>query len=160
MTKLYIICIDDQAEVLNALEQDLSSFEEHVSLEVCDSGDEALELIDEVDSQGHYLALVISDQVMPGKSGVDTLAEINKDPRFGHTRKILLTGLATHQDTIDAINSGGIDFYVQKPWSKEELEKTVKKAMTEFILAQGLDYEPYIPILDQELLYNALRNRS
>jgi two-component system chemotaxis response regulator CheY len=160
MSKLYIICIDDQPEVLNALEQDLSSFEEYVSLEVCDSGDEALELIEEVDSRGNHVALIISDQVMPGKSGVDTLSVIHKDPRFTNTQKILLTGLATHQDTIDAINSGGIDFYVQKPWSKEKITDTVKKGLTEFIVAQGVEYEDYMPILDQEILYRALRNRS
>jgi two-component system chemotaxis response regulator CheY len=155
-----MLCIDDQPEVLNALENDLSEFESHVSIEICESGREALELADEIDQNGDHLAVVLSDQVMPGMTGVDVLRKIQEDPRFPLTQKILLTGLATQQDTIQAINTGGLDYYIQKPWTREELAAIVKKSLTAFVVGKGLDYEPLLPVLDQPMLYQALRNRS
>jgi two-component system chemotaxis response regulator CheY len=158
MNQLYIICIDDQPEVLHALEQDLSFFEKHLSVEVCDTGQEALELIEEIDAEGDQLAILISDQVMPGLTGVDVLKEIQSDGRFKHAQKILLTGLATHQDTINAINTGGLDHYVEKPWNKEAFSQLIKKALTHFILERGIEYQPYMDIIDQPTLYENLRN--
>lgn len=160
MDQLHIVCIDDQPEVLNALEHDLSDFEAHTVVEVCDSGQEALELINELDQQGDHLALVISDQIMPGMTGVELLSRLQQDRRFSHAQKILLTGLATHQDTIEAINTGGIDHYIQKPWTKDDIGHAVKKGLTHFVTRAGLDYESYLPVLDQPLLYEILRNQS
>lgn len=157
MNKLFIICIDDQQEVLNALEQDLSFFESHLSIEVCDTGNEALELMDEIDSNGDHLAVLISDQVMPKMTGVDVLQKVQEDDRFTGTQKILLTGLATHKDTIDAINQGGLDYYIEKPWDKEHIIEIVKKALTYFITSKGIDYQPYMDVLDQNTLYETLR---
>ncbi|MEJ2005447.1 MAG: response regulator [Cyclobacteriaceae bacterium] len=160
MNKLYLLCIDDQPEVLNALESDLSEFEEYLNIEICESGEEALELIEDIDQQGDHLAVVISDQVMPEMTGVDVLRTIQNDRRFTHTQKILLTGLATHQDTIQAINTGGLDHYIQKPWTKEGISLVIRKSLTSFIVEKGLEYEPYLEVLDQPMLYEALRNRS
>lgn len=160
MSNIYLICIDDQPEVLNALEQNLAPFEEHIMLEVCDSGQEAIDLIDEIDAAGNHLAIVISDHVMPGMTGVDVLKTIQHDERFSRTKKILLTGLATHQDTIDAINTGGLNYYIQKPWNKHHLIDTLKKALTTFVMETGLDYKPLMEVLDQQTLYASLRGKT
>lgn len=160
MNRLFILCIDDQPEVLNALEQDLVDFEDHLEIEVCDSALEALDLMEEIDQDGDYLAMVISDQVMPKMTGVDLLTSLESDGRFEGTKKVLLTGLATHQDTIDAINSGRLDFYIQKPWTKEQITSVIKKGLTEFIIEKGIGHENFITILDQQTLYEALRRRG
>jgi len=160
MDKLYLLCIDDQPEVLNALESDLAEFEPYLNIEICESGQEAMELIEDIDQDGDHLAVVISDQVMPEMTGVDVLREIQTDRRFTHTKKILLTGLATHEDTINAINTGGLDHYVQKPWTREGIAAVIKKSLTAFIVDSGIDYESYLDVLDQPMLYEALRNRS
>lgn len=160
MNKLYLICIDDQQEVLNALERDLTEFEDFLVVETCDSGKEALELIEEIDAKGDFPAVVISDQVMPEMTGVAVLHAIEKDARFRHTYKILLTGLATHEDTIEAINTGGLDYYIAKPWTKEQLSDTIKKCLTAFLANSGVDFQPYMPILDQAMLYEILRNKT
>jgi two-component system chemotaxis response regulator CheY len=160
MSKIYIICIDDQPEVLNALENDLRDFESLLNIEVCESGEEALELIDEIDSSGDYVALVISDHVMPNKTGVETLKELQNLAGLEHTQRVLLTGLATHSDTIEAINSAGLNYYIQKPWTKEELSTVVMKSLTTFLLKSGLEYQDYMPMLHQETLYEALRKNS
>ncbi len=157
MEKLTILCIEDQREVLHAIVNDLAPFLDDFAVEECESAAEARELLDEIDAAGDYLALVISDHVMPGESGVEFLSALNEDPRFEGTRKILLTGLATHEDTIRAINQAAIDRYLEKPWSTDRLQQYVKELLTEFILERGIDYQKFLPYLDQETLFAQLR---
>ncbi|MEM6523849.1 MAG: response regulator [Bacteroidota bacterium] len=160
MDQLYIICVDDQQEVLNALEQDLSPFDEKLNVEVCDSGHEVLELIDDIDERGDLVAVVISDQVMPEMSGVELLKKVENDSRLTHTRKVLLTGQATHQDTIEAINLGGIDRYIAKPWDKTEIRNTIKTLLADYVTRKGVDYSEFMDLIDQKLLYEILRKQS
>ena len=96
MEKINVICVDDQREVLSAVVQDLTPLEDWLEIEDCESAEEALELIDDLDAKGEHIALIISDHVMPGKSGVELLTELSEDRRFTHTKKVLLTGQATH----------------------------------------------------------------
>ena len=159
MEKLNIIYVDDQREVLLTLSKDLQVFEKHCTVEECESADEAMELIDEIDKAGDHVAVIISDHIMPGASGVEFLTRINKDPRFRQTRKMLLTGLATHQDTIEAINQAGIDKYIEKPWKSDDLVKAVKVLLTHYIFSKGLDYEGLTPVLDQLTLLDYLQRR-
>jgi len=160
MNNIYIICVDDQPEVLNALEQDLAIFDEKINVEVCDSATEAIGLLDEIDEQGNYVALIITDQVMPNMTGVELLSTVVEDGRFDRTQKILLTGLATHKDAIEAINSGGIDYYIEKPWQKEHIINVVKKELTTYIMNKGLAYEPLLELLDQKTLYKTLKSNT
>jgi len=157
MEKLYIVCVEDQREVLNTVSEQLSVFEDYLTLEECESADEAEELIEEIDANGDFLAVVISDHVMPDKSGVDFLIDIKEDGRFKSTKKILLTGQATHVDTILAINQAGIDNYIEKPWEAEYLKGKVSTLLTEFIIEMGLDYEPFTKVLDKQRLFNLLK---
>lgn len=152
MDKLNIIYVDDQREVLTTLSKDLQVFEKFVNIEECESADEAMELINEIDSAGDHLAVLISDHIMPGISGVQFLSQINNDSRFRITKKVLLTGQATHQDTITAINQANIEKYIEKPWKSETLIDGVKVLLTHYIFNAGLDYQPYAQILDQPTL--------
>ncbi len=156
MEKLKIISIDDQREILAALRKDLLQLGEYCSLAECESAEEAAEVLDEVDAEGAHLAILICDHVMPGQNGIDFLAEFDKDVRFPHTKRVLLTGLATHQDTIVAINEAHIDFYIEKPWDGEDLLRIIKVMLTRYVLESGLEYRPYLAILDQETLYEKL----
>ncbi len=156
MDNLYIICIEDQREVLNAIVIDLEPFMEGITIEECETAAEANALLDEIDAAGDRLAVVISDHVMPGKSGVEFLSELNQDARFEGTRKILLTGLATHEDTIRAINQAEIDRYLPKPWQTERLQQYVRELLTEYILEKGMSYQDYLPYLDQNTLFSSL----
>lgn len=160
MDKIYIIVVDDQREVLDAVSGDLSDFEEKFKLEECETAQEAEELLEEIYADGDFAALIISDHVMPEKSGVEFLKGLHMDERFHVSKKILLTGLATHQDTIEAINAASIDGYIEKPWKKEKLVQMVKELLTRYITDQGIDYENYIPLLDQPALYAALKKRT
>ncbi|MCM2679069.1 response regulator [Echinimonas agarilytica] len=157
MQKLIVICVDDQPEVLSAVSRDLAALSSHCVIEECQSAAECLELLDELDAEGAPIALVISDHVMPAMTGVDLLTEVNSDERFKQTHKFLLTGLATHQDTIRAINQAGIEQYFEKAWNPDELVLECKRALTHFVFETGLDYTEYQPILDAESVYIHLR---
>jgi len=157
MEKIYIICVEDQPEVLNAVVKDLEAFEDLFIVEGCESAIEAEELLNDIDADGDFAGLLICDHVMPDKTGVDFLIEVNDDDRFLHTKKLLLTGLATHADTINAINNAAIDRFIEKPWQPEVLNKYVRILLTQFILRQGLDYEPYMTHLDKQTLFEKLR---
>ncbi|BDU37778.1 chemotaxis protein CheY [Vibrio nigripulchritudo ATCC 27043] len=157
MEKINIVCVDDQREVLSAVLQDLAPLEEWLTIEDCESAEEALELIEDLDAQGEHIALVISDHVMPGQSGVELLTEISQDRRFTHTKKVLLTGQATHQDTISAINQARIESYFEKPWVGKELVECARRLVTEYIFDAGLEYESYQLQLDQQIVFSRLR---
>jgi len=157
MDKIHIIYLDDQREVLATIGKDLATLEQWVNLEECETVDEAQQLLDKFYKRGEGVAIIISDHIMPGKNGIEFLIEINKDGRFDATKKILLTGMATHQDTITAINNANIHRYIEKPWKTEELVQICRELLTAYLLDTGTDYEPFMPIIDQGLLYEHLR---
>lgn len=156
MDKLNVICVDDQREVLSAVIQDLEPLDSWINVIDCESGDEVLELIDELDAEGEYVAVIVSDHVMPGMTGVELLTEITKDYRFAETKKVLLTGQATHSDTITAINTAGVSHYFEKPWSADDLVACVRSLVTNYIFDKGLDYTPFHEHLDQQIVLSRL----
>lgn len=157
MENIIILCVDDQAEVLDAVVRDLRPLQKHFRIEEAESAEEAKKIADDVARCGDHVGLVISDCVMPGESGVELLGSIFRDDRFAGTKKILLTGQATHADTIRAINEARIDNYFEKPWKPEDLVASAKKLLTQFILKKGIDYKDFLPVLDQATLLENLR---
>lgn len=152
MEKLTILCVDDQRDVLRAIARDMSEFESWTEVEECESADEALGVLADVEEQGRPLALIICDHVMPGLLGVDFLARIEKSSRHKHVKKVLITGHASHVDTINAINFAGVDAYVSKPWSSADLQKTCRRLLTQYLFDAGLDVENYRSVMDPEIM--------
>jgi signal transduction histidine kinase len=70
---------------------------------------------------------VITDQRMPGMSGVELLERVSE--RNEDTGRILLTGYTELGPTIDAINRGRVHAYVSKPWAPEQLQTTVRSTL-------------------------------
>ena len=112
-----VLCVDDDREFLRSLEHFLpprleEAFPRFVlGFEFVDSPREALAFAAEND--GAPLALVISDQVMPGMMGVDLLTQIKRlCPR---AQRVLLTGHAGIDAAIQAINERALDKYFSKP---------------------------------------------
>jgi len=160
MEKINIICVDDEREVLDAVVRDLDYLSDMFNIEACESAFECLDLLEEFDAQQEYVAVIISDQVMPGKTGVELLTEVELDNRFLGTKKLLLTGLATQEDTIKAINNAKLDSFLEKVWDPEELLQTVKELLTEYIIEKGIDYEKYLDRLDAPTLYRLLKHKA
>ena len=157
METINIICVDDQQEVLDSVMRDLRPLTSHVRLEEASSVADCMQLIEQIDEDGDHVAIVISDQVMPGETGTELLGRIAADRRFAKTRKVLLTGQATHAATINAINDGHIDNYIEKPWQPEKLLAVVKRLLTLYVLDAGLDHKEYMPVLDTTTLFSKLR---
>jgi putative two-component system response regulator len=125
-SKHKVLIIDDEAANLRLLRRVLGDEYETFAAQ---SGQEGLEILKDED-----VSLIITDQRMPGMSGVQVLeASQNIRP---DAIKILLTGYTDIQALIDAINSGNVYKYIQKPWDAEDLKLTVKRALETFDLRQ------------------------
>ena len=131
MDKGFIICVDDEESVVSTLKEQLAKYFGHThEIEVATSGDEAWEIIQEIISEGGSVEVVITDQVMPGLKGDELLEKVNQISP--DTIKILLTGQAGLQDTIDAINKGGLNYFVEKPWNIEELYVHIERLIQKY----------------------------
>ncbi|WP_455158870.1 response regulator [Schaalia cardiffensis] len=154
---LAILSLEDEANVREALERDLDDFWRHVRLEVADDADDAWSAVEDIVADGDELALVLSDHRLPGKSGVDFLVELVKNPRFSSTRTVLVTGQADQDDTIRALNEAGLDHYIAKPWDPVNLQEVVRHQLTDFVLEAGINPLPYLPVLDGVRVMEAIR---
>ncbi|MFN3393936.1 MAG: response regulator [Candidatus Thermochlorobacter sp.] len=115
-----MLIVDDEPNVLESLCQ-LFDLEFHVL--TASDGQMALSLL-----QHHpEVAIVISDQRMPGMSGVELLKHVKQ--LAPNTMRILLTGYADLEAVLDSVNVGEVFRYVRKPWVAETLKSIVALAM-------------------------------
>lgn len=160
MKKLNILCVDDQREVLAAIKKDLEIFNPAFTIIDCESAAEADEIMNELHASGELAAVIICDHIMPGENGIDFLTRINSDQRFLHTKKFILTGLANHNDTIQAINEAEINAYLEKPWIQEEFISIVKKLLSRFVVESDIDYQDLMPFIDEITLNRELKRKK
>jgi two-component system chemotaxis response regulator CheY len=131
MEKGFIICVDDEQSVVLTLKEQLAKyFGETHEIEIATSGEEAWAIIQDIIKEGGSVEVVITDQVMPGMKGDELLEKVNN--LIPDTIKILLTGQAGLEDTIDAINKGGLNYFVEKPWNIEELHKHIERLIQKY----------------------------
>ena len=126
-----IICVDDEEMILESLEMELSTvFHNRYELELAQSGEEALELIAEIQEAGGEVPLVIVDYIMPEMKGDILLERIHQ--QSPNTLGVMLTGQSSLEGVIHAINHAQLYRYMSKPWQKEDLALTVQEALTKF----------------------------
>lgn len=119
-----IICVDDEKSILEGLQQQLSrAFGDQFILEFAQSGEEALELIEELRQEDMSVAFVITDQMMPGMNGNEIIKQIAKASPM--TKCILLTGY-TDTEVIDSLNASNLIGCLNKPWDRDELIETIR----------------------------------
>jgi putative nucleotidyltransferase with HDIG domain len=117
-----IMIVDDEPANLRLLER-LFRRDYHV---VCASaGEEALRLLEQ-----HDVALLITDQRMPGMTGIELLK--HTAPLRPHMVRIILTGYTDVTSLVEAINCGQVYKYVTKPWNNDELRLTVSRALEHY----------------------------
>ena len=118
MDKIKVLYIDDEVENLNAFK---AAFRRQFDVHLGNSADEGMEIL-----KKEPIEVVISDQRMPNKTGVDFFeAIVNVYP---NPIRILLTGYSDINAVIDAVNKGHIYRYVTKPWSEYDLKLTIENA--------------------------------
>jgi YesN/AraC family two-component response regulator len=136
--KKVILCVDDERMVLTSLKAQLKrGLGPDYVIETAQSGEEALEIIDEIQTEGADLPLVISDQIMPGCKGDDLLIIIQK--RLPRSLSIMLTGHATAEAIGRALNFGRLYRYIAKPWEEVDLILTVSEAVRSYYQAQIIE---------------------
>lgn len=129
MTKNVVLCIDDEETVLDSLEMELSG-KKNFTIELANSGPDALELIEDLIDNGQNLAVVICDYVMPQMKGDETLIKIHK--KYPTTKKILLTGQSHIDGVTNSINEANLYRYIDKPWESKDLLLTVNAAVAQY----------------------------
>ncbi len=114
-----IVAIDDDPQVLRAVERDLRSrFGAAYRVIAADSGTAGLDIVRRLKLRGSAVALFIVDQRMPGMTGVEFLGEAQE--LYPDARRVLLTAYADTEVAIAAINSVHLDQYLLKPWDPPE----------------------------------------
>jgi len=116
-----ILLIDDEEAIREIMTMALA--DEGYDLRTAGSAEEALVLLKESPD----VSLIISDQLMPGMTGVQFFAQARHI--CPDALRVLLTGYTDTDAIIDAINSGGIHRYLTKPWRREELLHTIRQLL-------------------------------
>lgn len=155
MSELVILVVEDEREVRAAIVRDLASFAEAIRVDQAEDTKDALAALEEAELAGDHVGLILADHRLPGRSGVDLLVSLHKEPATHGIRKVLITGQAGHQDTIRAINDAGLDRYIAKPWDNEELSSVVTQLLTDYVIEVGLDPLAYLQVLDGPRLLEA-----
>jgi thioredoxin reductase (NADPH) len=119
MGKAIIMTVDDEPQVLNAVERDLRQrYGTDYRILKAGSGAEALEAVRQLKQRNTPVALFLVDQRMPSMSGIEFLSEARKI--YPEAKKALLTAYADTEAAIASINSIGLDHYLMKPWNPPE----------------------------------------
>ncbi len=130
-----ILCVDDEASVLEAVRTQLKDhFQGKVDIEVATSGAEALEIVEDLVEDGIDLWVVLCDEIMPQQRGHEVLAEIHQlSPQ---TRTVLLTGQTELEAVTESVNNANLFHFIAKPWEKMDLIMTVDRAVESLLADQ------------------------
>ncbi|HEX4032470.1 MAG TPA: FAD-dependent oxidoreductase [Terracidiphilus sp.] len=119
MARPILLAVDDDISVLEAVVQDLRrQYGTTYRVMRAASGQAALDTLDQLKTREEPVALFISDQRMPGMTGVEFLERAR--PIYPEARRVLLTAYADTEAAIRAINSARIHYYLNKPWDPPE----------------------------------------
>jgi response regulator RpfG family c-di-GMP phosphodiesterase len=129
MQKFHVLLVDDEENILKSLCRLLMDTEDLIVM-TASSGEEGLEVLKE----NPGIALIVSDQRMPGMSGAEFLEKSRQI--IPEAVRMVLTGYADINATMDAINKGGAARYITKPWDDGMLVQTIRDGVRQFSLQQ------------------------
>ena len=115
MAKPTLLTVDDDPNVLKAIERDLRShYGENYRVLRADSGDAGLKILRELRVRNDAVALLLADQRMPHMDGIGFLTEAKQI--YPDAKRALLTAYADTSAAINAINEVNINYFFLKPW--------------------------------------------
>jgi two-component system response regulator HupR/HoxA len=124
MTKESILIVDDQPEILNALERLLK---EEYKIQTASTGLAGIDILKKT-----HFAVILADQRMPGMTGVEFLSRsLALQP---DAVRMLITAYADITASIEAINMGQIFYYISKPWEPDDLQVIIRRAVERYQL--------------------------
>jgi len=121
-----ILFVDDDENIRTLF---VRSYTREFGVVAAASGQEGIARLEERDGR---IPLVVSDQRMPGMSGVQFLSVVRE--RWPETIRIIATAYDEPRDVIDAVNLGEIHRFIRKPWDREEMRVTLRRALETFDL--------------------------
>jgi response regulator RpfG family c-di-GMP phosphodiesterase len=121
--KLSVLFVDDEPHILESLKE---LFSRRYKVFTSTSGEEALEIV-----KNNNIAIVMSDQRMPGMKGVEVLRAVRE--LSPNTMRVLLTGFADVDAILDSVNVGEVFRYVRKPWDVNHLNSILLLAENTFL---------------------------
>jgi thioredoxin reductase (NADPH) len=142
MTRPVILSVDDDREVLGAIERDLRrKYRPDYRIVTAASGPDALEAARELKRRGTPVALFLVDQRMPTMTGTQLLAELRQ--LHPDAKRVLLTAYADTEAAIAAINEVGLHHYLMKPWDppEERLYPVLNDLLQAWAASVRLPYE-------------------
>ena len=115
MPKPILLTVDDDPDVLRAIERDLrSQYGAEYRVVSSDSPEGALDLLKALKLRNDGVALLLADQRMPHMDGVVFLQQARQI--FPEAKRALLTAYADTNAAISAINQANLDYFFMKPW--------------------------------------------
>ncbi|MDQ3056938.1 MAG: response regulator [Pseudomonadota bacterium] len=128
MEKGVLLCVDDEIIVLTALKDQLRrAFGSDFHIDIAESAEEALELLDELALDGHTLLVIVSDWLMPGMKGDEFLIKAHE--RFPSVVKIMLSGQAESAAVDRARREADLHDFLAKPWNAEALVESISQGL-------------------------------
>lgn len=119
MSKPVILVVDDDPQVRSAVRRDLRSrYDRDYTVIAAGSGEDGLSAVCELKARGAELAVLMSDQRMPGMQGVELLTRAREV--YPLSRRVLLTAYSDIEAAVQAINNAHSDYYLSKPWHPPE----------------------------------------
>jgi thioredoxin reductase (NADPH) len=139
MARPILLAVDDDVNVLESVVQDLRrEYGAKYRVMRAASGQAALDTMSQLQSRQESVALIVSDQRMPGMTGVEFLEKARAF--YPDARRVLLTAYADTEAAIHAINSARIHYYLNKPWDPPE--EKLYPALTDLLGDWQAGYQP------------------
>ncbi len=123
-SKPTILIVDDEVRSLEALERNLA---DEFDVQIAETTAQAERILAD-----HWVQIILCDQRMPDKSGVEFLTEVRE--KWPDVIRIIISGYTEADDIISGLNEAGIYHYVTKPWHPEKLILTLRNAVSMFDL--------------------------
>ena len=128
MTEVAILCVDDEIVILEVLQEQISRhFGEQFLYEAAESGEEALEIIEELTDGGVKILVIVSDWLMPGMKGDELLIKIHH--KYPQIVTVMLTGQADKEAIERTKFEANLHAFIQKPWQNQELIEAIKSGL-------------------------------
>ncbi|MEG4969980.1 response regulator [Microcoleus sp. B6-A1] len=128
MNKPVILCVDDEPDILNTLKMQLKNeFKNDYFYELAESGDEALDLLENFQEEEDQVIVVVSDWLMPGIKGDELLIKVHQ--KYPKIIKVMLTGQADAAAVQRAVEEADLYCCLYKPWQSKDLIETIKSGL-------------------------------
>lgn len=125
------LCVDDEQIVLHSLRDQLyKHYGKKYLIEIAESAEEGLEILDELSLDGYTPLIIISDWLMPGMKGDEFFIEAHR--RFPHVIKVMLSGQVDPIAVQRARDEADLFEMITKPWDAKKLIGSIDQGLAHF----------------------------